>query len=264
MKRLAVLAFGLVSYAVFLGTFLYLAGFTANLLVPKSMDSAPVTPLWSALLVNTLLVVLFAVQHTVMARPTFKQWWTRFVPQPVERSTYVLLTCLALILLFWQWRPMGGIIWDFRQPAARAAFYAICAVGWLTVLVSTCLINHFDLFGLRQVWLYFRGKPYTQLGFVTPGPYKLIRHPLYVGWMIAFWATPTMSAAHLLFATGMTAYMLVAIPFEERNLLDFHGEKYAMYRRRVPMLLPLRSKAAQSSQLLEAEPAVAAPEASER
>lgn len=239
MKRVAVLAYGLVNYAIFLGTFLYLAGFTGNLLVPKSMDSAAIGQLWIALLVDTVLVLLFAVQHSVMARPTFKKRWTKYVPQPIERSTYVLFTNLVLILLFWQWRPMGGVIWDVQHPAGRAAFYALCAVGWLTVLVSTFLINHFDLFGLRQVWLYFQGKPYTHLGFVTPGPYKLIRHPLYIGWMTAFWATPTMSSAHLLFAIGMTAYMLIAIQLEERNLLEFHGEKYAAYRRRVPMLIPL-------------------------
>ena len=257
MKRTLVLAYGLVNYAIFGGTFLYLAGFLGNLAVPKSMDSAPVGPLWVALAVNTLLVALFAAQHSVMARPAFKEWWTKFVPQPIERSTYVLFTNLALILLFWHWRPMGGIIWDVEHPAGRAALYALFAVGWLTVLVTTFLINHFDLFGLRQVWLFFRGKPYKHLGFVTPGPYKFIRHPLYVGWMTAFWATPTMSIAHLLFAVGMTAYMLVAIQFEERNLLEFHGEKYAAYRRRVPMLIPFRAKRAPSLELFEAESTVA-------
>jgi protein-S-isoprenylcysteine O-methyltransferase Ste14 len=247
MKRFLVLTYGLVNYAIFVGTFLYLAGFTANLLVPNSMDSEPAGPLWIALIVDMLLIAVFAVQHSVMARPTFKQWWTKFVPQPIERSTYVLFTNLALMLLFWQWRPVGGVVWNVESPTGRAAIYALCVAGWLAVLATTCLINHFDLFGLRQVWLYFRGKPYTHLGFVTPGPYTWIRHPLYIGWMTAFWATPTMSVTHLLFAVGMTVYMLVAIPFEERNLQEFHGEKYASYRRRVPMLIPARLRRSSSS-----------------
>lgn len=241
MKRTLVLAYGVVNYAVFLGVFLYLAGFVGNLVVPRAIDSPAEGPLWAAVLINSLLVALFGVQHTVMARPTFKKWWTRFVPQPIERSTYVLFTNAALILLFWQWRPMGGVVWNIEQPAGRAALYGLFAFGWLTVLVTTFLINHFDLFGLRQVWLYFRGKPYTHLGFKTPGPYNLVRHPLYVGWITAFWATPTMTVAHLLFAVGMTAYILVAIRYEERNLVEFHGETYAEYRRNVPMLIP-RSK----------------------
>jgi protein-S-isoprenylcysteine O-methyltransferase Ste14 len=242
MKRLAVLTYGVLSYVIFLGTFLYLAGFMANLLVPRSVDSAPAEPFWFAFLINTLLIMLFAVQHSVMARPTFKRWWTGIVPVPAERSTYVLFTCLALIVLFWQWRPMGGILWDVQHSAGRAAIHALSVLGWFTVLITTFLINHFDLFGLRQVWLHFRGKPYTHLGFVTPGPYKLIRHPLYIGWMMAFWATPTMSIAHLVFAAGMTGYMLVAIQLEERNLLEFHGEEYAEYRSRVPMLIPVSVK----------------------
>ena len=238
MRRILVLAYGVLNYAIFGATFLYLAGFVGNLLVPKSMDSAAVGPFWQALLINALLVGVFAVQHSVMARPAFKRWWTRFVQAPIERSTYVLCTDLALILLFWQWRPLGGVIWDVHDPIARGMIYATSAFGWLTVLVTTFLINHFDLFGLRQVWLYFRGRPCSHLSFVTPGPYNLIRHPLYIGWMTAFWATPTMTAAHLLFAVGMTAYMLIAIRFEERDLLDFHGDRYADYRRRVPMLIP--------------------------
>lgn len=257
MKRILVLAYGLVNYAIFGGTFLYLAGFTANLLVPNSMDSAPGGPLWIALAVNTLLVAVFAVQHSVMARPAFKKWWARFVPHSIERSTYVLFTNLALILLFWQWRPMGGVIWDVQHTAGRAAMYTLCGAGWLTVLVTTFLINHFDLFGLRQVWLYFRGKPYTNLGFVTPGPYKLIRHPLYIGWMIAFWATPIMTIAHLLFAVGMTVYMLVAIQYEERDLVKFHGKPYDAYRRRVPMLIPVRAARTRSSARVAADSSVA-------
>lgn len=237
MKRYLALLYGLVSYAMFVGTFAYLAGFVCDL-APKSIDSSPADPLWVAMSVNALLIGLFGVQHSVMARPAFKRWWTKYVPEPVERSTYVLFSNLALIVLFWGWRPMGGVIWDIQQPVGRVALYALAAAGWLGVFATTLLINHFDLFGVRQVWLYFQGKPYTAPGFVTPGPYKLIRHPLYLGWMTAFWATPTMTVTHLVFAIGTTAYMLIAIPFEERDLLKFHGEKYASYRNRVPMLIP--------------------------
>lgn len=238
MKRILVFAYGLANYIVFLGTFLYLAGFLGNLLVPRSIDAPAEGPLWSAILINTLLIGLFALQHTGMARPTFKRWWTKLVPEPIERSTYVLFTNVALIVLYWQWRPMGGVVWEVTNPTGRAVAWALFAFGWLTVLVTTFLINHFDLFGLRQVWLYLRGKPYTYLGFRMPGPYRMVRHPLYVGWITAFWATPTMTVAHLAFALGMTAYILVAIRFEERNLVEYHGESYANYRREVPMLIP--------------------------
>jgi protein-S-isoprenylcysteine O-methyltransferase Ste14 len=239
MKRILVFAYGVTSYVICLGAFFYLAGFLGNLLVPRSMDAAPVGPLGEALLVNTLLLGAFALQHSVMARPRFKAWWTRFVPTPAERSTYVMFTNLALILLFWQWRPMGGVIWDVQDPTGRVLLHALYVIGWLIVLGTTFLINHFDLFGLRQVWLYWRGQPYTALGFKTPGPYRVVRHPLYVGWLTAFWATPTMTTAHLVFAVGMTLYILVAIRFEERDLVAYHGEAYADYRRTVPMLIPL-------------------------
>jgi methanethiol S-methyltransferase len=238
MRRLLVFAFGVVSYALFLGTFLYAVGWVGNLVVPRTIDSAVAGPLWAALLINGGLLGVFAVQHSVMARPGFKRWWTQFVPVPMERSTYVLLSSLALLLLFWQWRPLGGIVWDVQSPVGRAVLYGLFGFGWLTVLVTTFLINHFDLFGLRQVWLYLRGKPYTHLSFKTPGPYRHVRHPLYVGWLTAFWATPTMSMAHLLFALGTTAYILIAIRYEERDLVDFHGDAYADYRRNVPMLVP--------------------------
>jgi protein-S-isoprenylcysteine O-methyltransferase Ste14 len=208
--------------------------------VPTSIDAAPAGPLWEALLVNTLLLAAFALQHSVMARPGFKRWWTRLVPTPAERSTYVMSTNLVLILLFWQWRPMGGVIWDVQDPVGRGLCHGLFAAGWAIVLGTTFLINHFDLFGLRQVWLYLCGKPYTPLAFKTPGPYKWVRHPLYVGWLIAFWATPTMTIAHLVFAVGMTIYILVAIRFEERDLVEYHGEGYTDYRRQVPMLIPLR------------------------
>jgi protein-S-isoprenylcysteine O-methyltransferase Ste14 len=209
-----------------------------NLIVPKSIDSTPEHPLGQALLINLGLLSLFALQHSVMARPAFKRWWTRFVPQPVERSTYVLFSSLALLLLFWQWQPMGGVVWQVEDTIGRGILFSFFAFGWLLVLVSTFLINHFDLFGLRQVYLYLRGREYTQLTFGTPGPYKYVRHPLYVGWLFAFWATPTMTAAHLVFALLTTAYILVAIQLEERDLLAAHGESYAAYRRRVPMLIP--------------------------
>lgn len=173
-----------------------------------------------------------------MARPAFKRWWTQIIPPEAERSTYVLLSSLALVLLFWQWRPIGGTVWHVEHAAGQALLYGLFAAGWLTVLVTTFLINHFDLFGLRQVWLYLRGEPYRPLRFVTPGPYRHVRHPLYVGWLLAFWATPTMTVAHFLFAAATTAYILIAIRFEERDLVDVHGPSYVEYRDRVPMLLP--------------------------
>jgi protein-S-isoprenylcysteine O-methyltransferase Ste14 len=248
MKRIAVFAFGIVSYAVFFGVFLYAIGFVGNLFVPKSMDSAPQVPLLSALLANVALLGVFGLQHSVMARPAFKRWLTRWIPQPMERSTYVLMASLALALLFWGWQPMGGMVWDIQDPAARAVLYTLFAFGWGLVLVTTFLINHFDLFGLRQVWLYLRGRQYTHLRFVTPGPYRLVRHPLYVGFLFAFWSAPTMTATHLLFAVVTTAYILVAIQLEERDLLDTHGADYANYRARVPALLPrLFRKARQAS-----------------
>ena len=260
MRRVLFMMYGLVNYLVFLGTFLYLAGFVGNLWVPRSMDSAPVGPLWQALLINTLLIGLFGVQHSVMARPTFKRWWTKFVPKPIERSTYVMFTNAALILLFVFWQPMGGVLWDVQQPVARGVLYALFALGWLIVLITTFLINHFDLFGLRQVWLYFLRKPYTHLGFRTPGPYRFVRHPLYVGWLMAFWATPTMTVAHLVFALGMTAYILLAIPFEERNLAEYHGTQYTDYRRRVPMLIPGLSKRHRKPQGATPPPVATRPE----
>lgn len=238
MRRIPAFTYGVVCYAIFLGTFLYAIGFLGNVIVPKSIDSAPQGPLGQSLLINILLLGIFAVQHSVMARPTFKRWWTTIVPKPVERSTYVLFSSLALILLFWQWRPMGGLIWNLQDRAGSALIVGLAASGWFLVLVSTFLIDHFDLFGLRQVYLYLRGRPYARLRFQAPGPYKTVRHPLYVGWLLAFWATPTMTAAHFLFAVATTAYILIAIQLEERNLVDAHGELYLEYRRRVPMLIP--------------------------
>jgi methanethiol S-methyltransferase len=246
MRRMLVFGYGIVAYVVFLGTFLYAAGFVGNILVPKSLDSAPTTPAVTALLVNLALLTVFALQHSVMARPAFKRMLTRTIPVPAERSTYVLASSLALILLFWLWSPIGGTIWNIEHPAGRAAMYAACVFGWLLVLVTTFLINHFDLFGLRQVWLYLQGRRYEPLHFVTPGPYRLVRHPLYVGWLFAFWATPTMTTAHLLFAMATTAYILIAIQLEERDLVAGHSE-YASYRKQVPMLIPSLGKSGSST-----------------
>lgn len=238
MKRILVFAYGLVSYLIFFVVFLYLLGFLGNFFVPKSIDSGPDGAFWPALLINTGLVALFGLQHSVMARPTFKKRWTKFVPKPIERSTYVMATNLVLILMFWLWRPMGSTVWNFESSVGQAVMYSLFALGWILVFITTWLINHFDLFGLKQVWLYLRGREYTGSAFVTPGPYKIVRHPLYVGWLMAFWATPKMTASHLVFAAGMSVYILIAIWFEERNLVEHHGSDYANYRRQVGMLIP--------------------------
>ena len=237
-KRIAFFAYGSLCYLIFLGTFLYAICFIGNFGVPNTLDGASSGPLGVALAIDVGLLLLFAVQHSAMARKGFKDWWTRIVPKPLERSTYVLFSSLALILLFWQWRPLGGMVWSVENPFGRLALRALFAFGWGLLLYSTFLINHFDLFGLRQVWLYLLGRPYTTLGFATPALYRLVRHPLYVGWLFAFWMTPTMTLAHLLFSVATTAYILMAIRFEERDLLREHGDVYEQYRRSVPMLIP--------------------------
>lgn len=236
-KRTGIFIYGVVCYAIFFATFLYAIGFVGGFGVPVTIDGEPTAPLGQALLINTLLLGAFAVQHSLMARPAFKRRWTRIVPEPAERSTYVLFSSLLLIALFAYWEPMGGVIWDVQDPIAQALLYGLFGLGWVLVLVATFLINHFDLFGLRQVWLHLRGKRYTHLKFGTPWLYRYVRHPLYVGWFLAFWATPHMTAAHLLFALTATTYILIAIQLEERDLMKFHPE-YAGYRRRVPMLIP--------------------------
>ncbi len=237
MKKLLYFSYGVVSYIIFFATFLYCIGFVGDIFVPKSMDSAPATSFGIALLANLGLLGIFALQHSIMARPAFKKWWTRIVPETLERSTYVLFSSLALIALFAFWQPMGGIIWNVTDPVGQAILYGLFGFGWLLVLVATFLINHFDLFGLRQVWLHLRGKKYTKLKFSTPWLYKFVRHPLYIGWFFAFWATPTMTAAHLVFAVMTTVYILIAIPLEERDLEKALPE-YKSYRQHVPMLIP--------------------------
>lgn len=242
LRRILFFAYGTVSYLIFFGTFLYAIGFIGNFGVPRTLDGAATGPLAIGLAIDVALLTLFAVQHSVMARKWFKEWWTRIVPKPIERSTYVLFSSLALILLFVLWRPLGGVIWSVEDPAGRFVLRSLFAFGWGLVLFSTFLINHFDLFGLRQVWRHLLGQPQGGLTFTTPGPYKLVRHPLYVGWLFAFWMTPVMTAAHLLFSIATTAYILLAIQFEERDLVREHGETYEKYRQSVPMLIPSLSK----------------------
>ena len=237
-KRLTIFAYGLISYAVFFATFLYALGFVGNFGVPRTIDGEPSLHFSTALLIDLGLLGIFAIQHSLMARPFFKRWLTKFIPVSAERSTYVLFSSLALIALFALWEPIGGTVWNVTDPPWRAVLFGLFAFGWGLVLISTFLINHFDLFGLRQVWLQLRGKRYTALRFGTPGPYKLIRHPLYLGWLFAFWATPTMSVTHLVFALATTAYILIAIQLEERDLVDALGDDYRRYRERVPMIIP--------------------------
>ncbi len=238
LKRSFALIYGAACYALFVVTFLYAVGFVGDFIVPRSIDSTPLGDFWSSLGIDFALLALFAVQHSGMARKGFKRWLTRFVAEPIERSTYVLASSAALIVLFAFWQPLGGVLWSVEDPLAVGLLRGLCAAGWLTVLAATFLINHFDLFGLRQVWLYARSKPYRPLEFRTPGLYRLIRHPLYFGFIVAFWATPTMTVAHLVFALATTIYILIAIQLEERDLVANLGEAYRAYRRQVPMIVP--------------------------
>jgi len=252
-KRILFFSYGSFSYLIFLGTFLYAIGFIGNLGVPRTLDGPASGPLTVSLAIDVGLLTLFAVQHSVMARKWFKDAWTKIVPSPIERSTYVLFSSLALILLFSLWRPLGGVIWSVEDPTGRIVLRGLFAFGFALVLVSTFLINHFDLFGLRQVWFYLLGRPYEPLRFGTPGPYRLVRHPLYVGWLLAFWMTPVMTFAHLLFSLATTAYILLAIQFEERDLVREHGDSYEDYRRSVPMLLPFVKSGGDRSRIVKVE-----------
>lgn len=238
MTRFLAFLYGVVCYALFLGTFLYAIGFVGGFAVPKTIDSGAAGPVGTAVLVNLGLLALFGLQHSVMARQGFKERWTRIVPQPVERSTYVLFSSLALIALFAFWRPLPTMVWEVEAAAGRAVLWGLFGTGWLVVLLGTFMIDHFDLFGLRHVWLHLRGEEYSPPEFQTTGFYRYVRHPLMSGFILAFWATPEMSAGHLLFAGVTTLYVLVALRFEERDLVEFHGEKYRAYRRRTPMLIP--------------------------
>jgi protein-S-isoprenylcysteine O-methyltransferase Ste14 len=238
MRRVGVLLLGVFSYTLFLGVFLYAVAFIGNLGLSRSLDSPSRVALPLAIAIDIGLLVLFALQHSVMARGGFKRLVHRFLPMAAERSLYVLCTNLVLVVLFACWQPIDVVVWSVGRSGGKLALQALFAAGWLIVLVTTFLISHFDLFGLRQTWHYFRGRDYEPLAFVTPGPYRWVRHPLYIGWLIVFWAAPLMTLGHLAFALGLTVYILVAIRFEERDLLDAYGETYARYREEVPMLIP--------------------------
>jgi protein-S-isoprenylcysteine O-methyltransferase Ste14 len=238
MSRIGIFLYGLLCYAVFLLVFLYAIGFIGGFITPTSLDGAPRHSPGTALVIDFGLLAAFALQHSVMARPAFKTWWTIIVPESAERSTYVLLSSLALVALFVFWEPIAGLVWNVTEAGTRGWILALYMFGWLLLLYTTFLIDHFDLFGLKQVWRNLAGKTYRTPQFHTPSLYRLMRHPLYIAWLIIFWATPTMTIAHLVFAVGTTAYILIAIRFEERDLAKAFGETYLSYRRRTPMLIP--------------------------
>ena len=251
MKRWTYFAYSVACYAAFHAIYAYLCGFTGNLLVPKSIDSPPTTPAAAAAAIDVLLMLAFGLQHSIMARPAFKSVWTRVVPTPIERSTYLLASCVALGVLVWQWRAVDAVVWDVQNPVGRGVLWALFAAGWLMVPAVSFMISHGDLFGLRQAWLFFLGREYAALPFRTPLLYAQIRHPIYVGWALSFWATPTMTVGHLLFAGFLTAYMALAALIEERDLVTHFGGQYEEYRRNVPRYVPRLGRIAG----LPAEPA---------
>ena len=244
MKRVHFLLYGVVSYFAFFGTILYAIGFVGNIVVPKTIDGEPELPFGKALLIDAGLLLLFALQHSIMARPGFKRRWTKIIPPALERSTFVLLASLCLMLMMWQWQPLGGVVWEIQNTTLQNILFVVYLIGWGIVFISTFLIDHFDLFGLRQTWLYFRGKPYTNLPFRVPLFYRFVRHPLYFGFLIAFWATPLMTVTHLIFAVLTTGYIFTAIQFEERDLVNHFGESYRKYRKQAPMIIPFSKKKA--------------------
>ena len=239
LGRVATLVYGVIAYLVFFFAFLYAIGFVGDMVVPKSIDSGEPTSTMMAILINALLLGLFAVQHSIMARPWFKTIWTKIVPAAAERSTYVLLASLILLLIYWQWRPLPQTVWQIQNEVVTMILHALFWLGWGIVLISTFIINHFDLFGLRHIWLNWRGEPYTYLPFKVTAFYRVVRHPIMLGFIVAFWAAPTMSQGRLLFAIATSAYILVALQFEERDLVHYHGERYAAYKSKVPMIVPL-------------------------
>ena len=243
MKRLLIFLYGLIGYLLFFVTILYAIGFVGSFGVPKAINDGPVVGLGEALLVNSAILVLFVVQHTIMARPAYKQWVTRYLAQPMVRSTFVIAASAILLLLFWQWRPMPTVLWDVQQPVAWWALFGASMVGWLMVFFSSFLIDHFDLFGLRQVILHLRGMPYEERPFVVRSLYRFVRHPLMLGFLIAFWFTPTMTWGHFFFAAMTTGYIFFGVNVEERDLIRHHGENYLAYRRRTSMILPLKAPA---------------------
>jgi protein-S-isoprenylcysteine O-methyltransferase Ste14 len=250
MKRWSFYIYGVTCHLLFFAIFAYLLGFVGNVLVPKSIDSGPSGSVATALAIDLLLIAGFGLQHSIMARPAFKRIWTRLVPEPIERSTYVLASCIVTAVLIWGWQAVDVVIWDVRHPLACALLWGLFATGWLLVPAVSLMINHFDLFGTRQVWLFLRGREYTNLPFRTPMLYKHVRHPLYLGWATAFWAAPTMTLGHLVFAVSMTAYMALAVKFEERDLVDHFGRQYEDYQQHVPMFVPRLSRSVPTAEAL--------------
>jgi protein-S-isoprenylcysteine O-methyltransferase Ste14 len=238
MGRIAAFIYGAVTYLFMFGVFLYLFAFLADVLVPTTVDSNIASSFAAAFALNLGLILLFGVQHSVMARPAFKRWWTKIVPEPIERSTYVLISSLLFVLLFWQWRPMEAVVWNIEASAGQILMWSLYVFGIVLLFASTFVINHFDLFGLRQIWLNLTQKPYTYLKFRVTFFYRFVRHPLYVGWFLIFWATPHMTVGHLMLAIGMSAYTLIAIRYEERDMVEFHGDAYREYQRKVPKFIP--------------------------